>query len=62
MRYLAVDLGPEGIRVNAISAGPVRTLAGAGIPGFKKLYGTFPERSRRCARTSPSRTSRARAV
>ncbi len=37
VRYLAVDLGPAGIRVNAISAGPVRTLASAGIPGFREM-------------------------
>jgi enoyl-[acyl-carrier protein] reductase I len=43
VRYLAADLGPEGIRVNAISAGPVRTLAAAGIGGFKKMYGEFAE-------------------
>jgi enoyl-[acyl-carrier protein] reductase I len=43
VRYLAADLGPDGIRVNAISAGPVRTLAAAGIAGFKKMYGTFAE-------------------
>jgi enoyl-[acyl-carrier protein] reductase I len=43
VRYLAADLGPDGVRVNAISAGPVRTLAAAGISGFKKLYGSFAE-------------------
>jgi enoyl-[acyl-carrier protein] reductase I len=43
VRYLAADLGPDGIRVNAISAGPVRTLSAAGIAGFKKLYGSFAE-------------------
>jgi enoyl-[acyl-carrier protein] reductase I len=43
VRYLAADLGPEGIRVNAISAGPVRTLAAQGISGFKKMYGSFAE-------------------
>ena len=37
VRYLAQALGPEGIRVNAISAGPIRTLAAAGITDFKKL-------------------------
>ena len=37
VRYLAHDLGPEGIRVNAISAGPIRTLAASGIGGFRKL-------------------------
>jgi enoyl-[acyl-carrier protein] reductase I len=41
VRYLAADLGPDGVRVNAISAGPVRTLAAAGISGFKAMYGTF---------------------
>ena len=34
VRYLASDLGPKGIRINAISAGPIRTLASAGISGF----------------------------
>ncbi|HEY7131990.1 MAG TPA: enoyl-ACP reductase [Candidatus Limnocylindrales bacterium] len=43
VRYLAADLGPNGIRVNAISAGPVRTLAAAGIGGFKKMYGEFAD-------------------
>ena len=37
-RYLAADLGPENIRVNAISAGPMRTLAGAVIGGARKTY------------------------
>jgi enoyl-[acyl-carrier protein] reductase I len=41
VRYLAADLGPDGVRVNAISAGPVRTLAAAGIAGFRKMYGGF---------------------
>jgi enoyl-[acyl-carrier protein] reductase I len=43
VRYLAADLGPDGIRVNAISAGPVRTLSAGGIAGFRKLYGPFNE-------------------
>jgi enoyl-[acyl-carrier protein] reductase I len=43
VRYLAADLGPERIRVNAISAGPVRTLAAAGIAGFKSMYGQFAD-------------------
>jgi enoyl-[acyl-carrier protein] reductase I len=38
MRYIASDLGPQGIRVNAISAGPVRTLAGAGIGDARVIF------------------------
>lgn len=37
VRFLAADLGPKGIRSNAISAGPIKTLAAAGIPGFRKM-------------------------
>ncbi len=37
VRYLASSLGPRGIRVNAISAGPIRTLAASGIKGFRKM-------------------------
>jgi enoyl-[acyl-carrier protein] reductase I len=44
VRYLAQALGPEGIRVNAISAGPIKTLAAAGIGGFSKLI-RFVERT-----------------
>ena len=36
-RYLARDLGPRGIRVNLVSAGPLRTVAAGGIPGFDRL-------------------------
>jgi enoyl-[acyl-carrier protein] reductase I len=41
VRYLANDLGPEGIRVNAISAGPIRTLAASGISGFRDYQRSF---------------------
>jgi enoyl-[acyl-carrier protein] reductase I len=37
VRFLAADLGPRGIRVNGISAGPIKTLAAAGIPGLRKM-------------------------
>jgi len=39
VRYLALNLGPEGTRVNAISAGPIKTLAAAGIANFRKMLG-----------------------
>ncbi len=42
-RYLAYDLGPEKIRVNAISAGPIRTLAAAGVGGFRDMYKHFAD-------------------
>ena len=41
VRYLALNLGPEGTRVNAISAGPIKTLAAAGIANFRKMLGHF---------------------
>jgi len=40
-RYLARDLGPAGIRVNLVSAGPVKTTAAGGVPGFDELAGTW---------------------
>jgi enoyl-[acyl-carrier protein] reductase I len=44
-RYLAADLGPQNIRVNAISAGPIKTLAAAGIAGFRKILSYTEERT-----------------
>jgi len=43
VRYLAANLGPKGIRVNGISAGPIKTLAASGIKGFGKLLGVFED-------------------
>ncbi len=50
VRYLANDLGPDGIRVNAISAGPMRTLAGAAVGGARKVFKT-------CEMNAPLRTN-----
>ena len=44
-RYLARDLGPKGIRVNAVSAGPIKTMAGKGIPGFDQISGSWGHRA-----------------
>jgi meromycolic acid enoyl-[acyl-carrier-protein] reductase len=44
-RYLARDLGPEGIRVNLVAAGPVRTIAARSIPGFEKFEDAWDERA-----------------
>lgn len=45
MRYLAADLGEQGIRVNAISAGPIQTLAARGIRGFADIFGEVESRA-----------------
>ncbi len=45
VRYLAESLGPKGVRVNGISAGPIKTLAASGIKGFGKILGAVAEAS-----------------
>lgn len=45
VRYLAADLGSDNIRVNAISAGPIKTLAAMGISGFSNILGVYRERA-----------------
>ncbi len=44
-RYLARDLGPKGIRVNLVAAGPIRTMAAKSIPGFEDFEGVWSERA-----------------
>jgi enoyl-[acyl-carrier protein] reductase I len=44
-RYLARDLGPQGIRVNLMSAGPLRTMSGKSIPGFEQFDGLWSGRA-----------------
>ena len=60
-RYLARDLGPQGVRVNLVSAGPLKTLAAKAIPGFEKLESSVerPRAARLGRRTTPSRPPRA---
>ncbi len=45
VRYLAADLGPRNIRVNAVSAGPIKTLAASGIPGFSSILTVYRDRA-----------------
>jgi enoyl-[acyl-carrier protein] reductase I len=45
VRYLASDLGPDNIRVNAISAGPIKTLAAMGIKDFSSIRDVYKERT-----------------
>jgi enoyl-[acyl-carrier protein] reductase I len=45
VRYLAADLGVQNIRVNALSAGPIKTLAAAGISGFSNILQVYRDRA-----------------
>jgi len=45
VRYLAADLGPQNVRVNAISAGPIKTLAASGISGFSSILQVYRDRA-----------------
>lgn len=45
VRYLAADLGPKSIRVNAISAGPIKTLAASGVSGFSSILQIYRDRA-----------------
>ena len=45
VRYLAADVGPKNVRVNAISAGPIKTLAASGISGFSSILGVYRDRA-----------------
>ena len=45
VRYLAADVGPKNVRVNAVSAGPIKTLAASGIAGFSSILGVYRERA-----------------
>jgi enoyl-[acyl-carrier protein] reductase I len=56
VRYLAGSLGPDGTRVNCVSAGPIRTLAASGIKNFRKMLAAN-EAQTHCAATSPSKKS-----
>jgi enoyl-[acyl-carrier protein] reductase I len=54
VRYLAADLGPDGIRVNAISAGAISTLAARGVPGFTGFAKAYPEKAPLRRATDPA--------
>ena len=58
VRYLAADLGPKNIRVNAISAGPIKTLAASGIGDFRYILQMERDITRRCGATVTHRRGR----
>lgn len=48
VRYLSSDMGTKGVRVNAISAGPIKTLASSGISGFKSIFAHIEDKAPLC--------------
>src|SRR2546430_11046469 len=54
VRYLAADLGPQNIRVNAISAGPIQTLSARGISGFSGMLGYVRDKAPLRRNTDPA--------
>jgi enoyl-[acyl-carrier protein] reductase I len=54
VRYLASDLGPRGVRVNAISAGPIKTTSARAIQGFSRILDVMAERSPLRRNTDPA--------
>lgn len=61
VRYLAADLGPRNIRVNAVSAGPIKTLAASGISGFSDILKVYRERAPLRRTVEPSEVAEAAA-
>ena len=59
VRYLAVELAPENIRVNALSPGPIRTLAASGVPGFATMLERFKEKAPMGRATEPAEVGEA---
>ncbi|GBD25949.1 Enoyl-[acyl-carrier-protein] reductase [NADH] FabI [bacterium HR30] len=59
VRYLAAELGPRGVRVNAVSAGPVRTLSAAGIAGFREMLRHHAERAPLRRNVTPEEVAKA---
>ena len=59
VRYLAADLGPQGIRVNAISAGAIKTLSAKGLRGFGEMLDTCAERTPLRRNVEPAEVGRA---
>lgn len=59
VRYLAADLGPDGIRVNAVSAGAIKTLSAKGIRGFSDMLGVYEQRAPLRRNVEPAQVGKA---